>query len=281
MKFRVPSRLLTIGLAAVIAALVAIVATISPSRAMLPMASSSSSSGSSSSSSSTTALRVVDLGDSVESGYNCDCTNFVQQVGDRLAAAQSTTASVDNTATAGATSADVLAKLQTASVQAAIRDSDVVVIEIGANDFDESDASDTACLADPAATCYASAASTLTSNIDTIVSTVTALQQNSGAKVVVMGYWNVFTDGAVAQAKGSTYVTVSRELTAWTNALMKTTAAKYGAVYADAATPFTGSSGTANDTAMLASDGDHPDAEGHAALASAVVSSLGSAAATV
>lgn len=226
-------------------------------------------------------LNVVGLGDSVEAGSRCGCTTFVTQVGTRIAAAQGRALTVENEAFGGATSDDVLTQLRSSDVQADVSSSDLVVIEIGANDFDESLASSASCEPVTNTSCYASTAATMTANLTKIVDEVKALQTKTGAQIVVMGYWNVFKDGDVAAKLGSTYVTVSGQLTKWVNSLDRDIAARAGVTYADAYTPFDGSDGSRNPTDDLAYDGDHPNAAGHALLAEAVVQSLGSSTSSV
>ncbi len=226
-------------------------------------------------------VTVVGLGDSVESCYACGCTSFVTTAAEQIAATQQRQAVVHNEAFAGATSGDVLDQLADEGVQADIKASDLVIINIGANDFDESLAYDPSCT--PAATsdCFADERASMTANLTRIVTEVKALQTGPGAQVIVLGYWNVFRDGDVGRAQGPTYVKVSAELTQWLNAATQEIAAQNDIWYADAATPFLGSDGSRDATPDLVSDGDHPNAAGHALLAQAVVNALGPAVATV
>lgn len=220
-------------------------------------------------------LTVVGLGDSVESGYACGCTSFVNLAARTLANTQQRSVTVHNEAFAGATSTDVLGQLADATVQAQVAASELVVIEIGANDFDESLAYDSSCTTVTEGGCFGSTLDEVQTNVGKIVSQVKALQTVPGAQVVVMGYWNVFEDGAVGQEQGSTYVAVSHNLTMAFNAEMATVAKEQGVILADAYTPFDGADGTRNPTGNLTSDGDHPNASGHQLLADAVIASLG------
>lgn len=70
-------------------------------------------------------------------------------------------------------------------------------------------------------------------------------------------------------------MTTSRTMTRLFNAMVVEVAASQKAIYADFSTPFIGTDGSADPTDLLASDGDHPNAAGHARLADAVVSALG------
>ena len=86
----------------------------------------------------TTPFLTVGLGDSVPSGSACHCTSYVVQLGNTLARRAGRPASVANLATGGQTSGGLLVQLQRAPVRSLIARADVVVIEVGANDFDES-----------------------------------------------------------------------------------------------------------------------------------------------
>lgn len=220
-------------------------------------------------------LTVVGLGDSVMSGYACDCTTFLSLAAQSLADTQQRQVVVHNEAFAGATSSDVLDQLADDTVRAKVAASELVVLEIGANNFDESLAYDASCATGPASACEGDTLDALRNRLDTIVARVQALQTLPGAEVVIMGYWNVFEDGAVRQEQGSTFVKASRSLTAAVNAEVAAIGQAHGIVVADAYTPFDGADGTRNPTSDLAPDGDHPDASGHALLAGAVVSALG------
>jgi lysophospholipase L1-like esterase len=79
----------------------------------------------------------------------------------------------------------------------------------------------------------------------------------------VTGYWNVFEDGDVGAANGEAYVRDSDGLTLAVNAMIETETHRHGMVYVDLYTPF---KDKGNDTTLLATDGDHPSAAGHALI---------------
>jgi len=58
------------------------------------------------------------------------------------------------------------------------------------------------------------------------------------------------------------------------NAGIRSAAAKHGGVYVDLFTPFRGADGSKDCTALLAADGDHPDAAGHALIARTLLAAL-------
>ena len=117
-------------------------------------------------------------------------------------------------------------------------------------------------------------------NVTQIVTAIRAAQAKPAARVIVMGYWNVFRDGVVARAQGNAYVAGSEGLTAALNERFRQLTSIRGVLYADAYTPFKGTGGR-DATPYLAPDADHPNAAGHLLLTNAVIAALGRSAATV
>lgn len=221
-------------------------------------------------------LKVVGLGDSVGSGFACGCMNYTEMVSQRLGDRHGRPVDIANEAYPGAFSQDVLDQLAEEEVQKKVKESDLVLVQIGANDFSEE--ADNAFLAEcrdaANSTCYADTAKTMRANLDTILTKVKALQQRPGAQVVVLGYWNVYADGEVGRAHGKEFVTGSDNLTRWINQMTAQSAADHQALYADAYAAFKGD-GSQDTTDLLAPDGEHPGAAGHQLLAEAVLSALG------
>lgn len=213
-------------------------------------------------------LRVVGLGDSVESGFACGCSGFISTVAHRLGDLQDRPVVVHNEALAGATSADVLSQLQGPAVRSDVTTADLVVVEIGANDLPPTHAYDDRCLT---ADCYRDTVTATTRRIGSIIAGVKGLMRQQGARVVVMGYWNVFKDGDVGRRQGAAYVEISDRLTRRLNASLQALATRQHVVYADAYSPFH----DGDDTGSLTADGDHPNATGHVLLARAVLEALG------
>ncbi len=215
-------------------------------------------------------LVVVGLGDSVPSGAACGCTSFIATAGRSIAEAQHRSLTVSNLAVGGFTSSDVLAQLDSDTVQRQIAAADVVIIEIGANDFEDDQAYEQACRDEGAATCYAGTLRSTAQRVSSIVTTVRNLQTKPTAAVYLLGYWNVFRDGAAGQADGATYMNASDALTRAFNIRMTNVAAAAGVTYVDVYRPFKGG-GDQDATRYLADDGEHPNAAGHALLSAAVV----------
>jgi len=217
--------------------------------------------------------RVVGLGDSVPAGSACDCTSYVSLVARHEANRLGTSASVSNLAQGGLTTAGLLGQLQDASVRRKIAAADLVVITIGANDFDTGSVADDSCGA-PDLGCFQSTLRQQAAQFDAVLKKVNTLLDGRSATVEITGYWNVFLDGDVAAARGDDYIRNSVALTQAENARIATAAKARAATYVDIFTPFKGASGTKNDTSLLAADGDHPDAAGHRKIAKALESAL-------
>jgi lysophospholipase L1-like esterase len=155
-------------------------------------------------------------------------------------------------------------------VRRKIAAADLVIVTIGANDFDTDSVASASCDG-PGLDCFRSTLKQQKSQLEDAFSTIGAL---TDATVEVTGYWNVFLDGDVAAARGADYVRNSIALTRAENAQIAAAAQRNGATYVDIFTPFKGASGANNDTSLLAADGDHPDAAGHRKIAKALESAL-------
>jgi len=216
-------------------------------------------------------LTVVGLGDSIASGYACDCTDYVHAVGQHLANLQGRTVVVDNTAMAGATAADVLERLADADVLHSLQAATLVIVQVGANDLDMEAALRAECAPARTAGCFTKDLASVRVEVTKIVQTVRRLSPT--ATIVMAGYWNVFADGESASGLGPSYAVVSDDVTRWFNDTIREIAAATNSVYADVYTPFkTAPQGI---TALLAEDGDHPNAAGHALLATSFLAALG------
>lgn len=143
-----------------------------------------------------------------------------------------------------------------------------MVIVVGANDFDASLAGDPGC-AD--LDCWADTRAMLAATLDQVLTRISALVP-ARAPVVLTGYGNVFLDGAAGAALGPTYVANSDALTRSVNSVLASTAAAHSDRYADGYAALQGDRREAG--ALLASDGDQPDAAAHLALAAAVQRTL-------
>lgn len=219
-------------------------------------------------------LRLVALGDSVPAGTACHCANFVALLGDRIAAALHRRVLVINDARPGEDSTGLRADLDGGSaIGDDVANTDVVVVNIGANDVSFNDYSDAGCAAEHTA-CYTTVFSMLRANLTAVVHRISALRHGQDTQVVVVGYWNIWQDGSVGEAKGPEFQQVSRDLTSAVNRTLQQVALAGGLSYVDLVTPFHGADGASDVDAMLADDGDHPNAAGHRVIAAAILRQL-------
>lgn len=228
-----------------------------------------------SSTAATAARTVVAVGDSVPAGTACGgCQTYVDLIGSRIEEATGVPVTVRNDGVPGWTSQDVLTALRRGGAVADdVAGADVLVLTIGANDFDFSDYVADQCADSGGLGCYQDALATLRRTTDLILERVAALRAGRPTTVVVTGYWNVWQDGQVAAAKGSEFVRVARTLTAAVNDVLQASATAAGAAYVDLVPAFRGADDV-DDSPLLAADGDHPNAAGHAAIAAAVLGAV-------
>ena len=218
-------------------------------------------------------LRVVGLGDSVPAADTCGCDGFLERLVPDLRATTGRRVTLANDATSGWTTQDVLGDLAVgASHDDLTTGADLVVVEIGANDFDLSRLTDPSCAPAGSSACFRSTLAGLRSGLTEVVDRVRALAP--GAEVALLGYWNVGLDGSVGRSQGSTYVASSEALTRAVNQVVVGVTRSTGSVYVDAYTPLKGTDGLRDPTEDLLDDGDHPNASGHARLADAVLDAL-------
>ncbi|WP_329476810.1 SGNH/GDSL hydrolase family protein [Kribbella sp. NBC_01484] len=212
-------------------------------------------------------LHVVALGDSVTSGTACSCAAFPSMYDDLLHTRTGDTVTVDNLGAGGLDSTGLLRRLDqpNSPTEQAISVADIVLLTIGANDFgDHHDdvtagrCTDTDCVADER--------EQLTVNLHRILGRIHTLRGGQPTTILATGYWNVFEDGEVARRTfPATGRAATDQLTLQVNAAIAGAAQKDDATYVDIYTPF--ESDAADVTTLLAPDGDHPNAAGHALIA--------------
>ena len=214
---------------------------------------------------------VVGLGNSVPSGAACSCQNFVSAYAALVAAATNTRAVVDNDAVAGSTSADVVNQLARAVIQAQVKAATTVLIMTGANDYN--DAFDQVSLGAPAPQTYGPVATAVQDNVTAVVQEIHSL--NAAAHVVILDYWAAMEDGAVA-ARDYDPPTMAASVASTTsvNQALAVAAKATNAIYVSTYTAMKGANGAVDPTALLAPDGDHPDAAGHQVIAKAIYAVL-------
>ncbi|MEO7129796.1 MAG: SGNH/GDSL hydrolase family protein, partial [Dermatophilaceae bacterium] len=219
-------------------------------------------------------LRVVALGDSVPSGYGCPCAGYVADLGTTLRDLTHRPTDVHNDAQGGWTTADVLANLMIEPTRTDLAGADLVLIQVGANDFDTSKIGDQTCFPVASSPCWASTLADLRSGLTQISHDIRMIDPSHEPRILMIGYWNITVAGAVGLAQGPQFVDGSDALTKVVNDTIEAVAAQSHAVYVDAYTGFNGEDGSRDPTEDLLGDGDHPDAEGNAILLQAVLGAL-------
>jgi lysophospholipase L1-like esterase len=213
-------------------------------------------------------IRVLTaLGDSVPYGTKCDCDPYPQLTGDDVAEVTGHPVDVFNGAVPGATSGNVVEQLQhDPKVATDADDSNVVMVEVGANDVAYSADCGTT------AACYDAKLPEISRNLDTIVSELRTT--NSDVTVVLLDYWSVWLGGQYAMAQGPDYVAAAETVTANVDATIRAIAVSTGSIYVDLRTAFRGPDLAWDETHLLAPDGEHPNAQGHQRIAEAVAHTI-------
>ena len=213
-------------------------------------------------------LVVIGLGDSVMSGSACNCDPFLSTYATALGAQQHVPAQVANLGKPGLTVSGLARQMDTDSTLQALASASIVVVTIGANDLGplvdrwrSGDCNDQ---------CVSDATAGLSAPLDAVLTRIKAAAPNAG-QILVTTYWNVFEDGAVADADyGPGFASWSDAVTIAANVQICRAADVIGAPCVDLYRPFNGS-GSKDPTPLLAEDGDHPNAAGHAAIAKALL----------
>ncbi|MHB8511966.1 MAG: SGNH/GDSL hydrolase family protein [Actinomycetota bacterium] len=213
---------------------------------------------------------VVGLGDSVMSGWACECQTFLELYTDAISSKTHVRGAWTNFGALAQTSQDVLLSLETSSeVQSAVAQANIVAITVGANDFPPNHYL-TSC---PGLTCYKARAFTLRRNLIAIFHQIKALRNNQPTVVRITGYWEIWKDGDAGRALGQHYMFVNDFITHRINTIIFHAALDSGVGFVDLYGPFHGGKARLDDTGLLASDGDHPNAGGHYVIAQALLRS--------
>lgn len=214
-------------------------------------------------------LVLAGLGDSVPEAAGCDCTSFVSLYGARITHETGVPVTVDNLGQGGQTSAGLLTALTNAGPEATtVQAADIITVTIGANDFDPTPLHDGTCGGQGEIACYTPVLSSMQRNVAAIIARIHALRAGLPTTVLVTDYWAVFEDGGVAaNLYGATFLAADDLLTRHVNTAIAHAATARHATFVDLYAPFKGTDGDADDTNLLAADGDHPDQAGHQTIA--------------
>lgn len=225
-------------------------------------------------------VNVLGLGDSVTAGSQCGCTPFVQQLAKLLADRDQVPTTATNLGVGGLTSVGLMQMLDDPATRQSVAAADIVVITIGANDllpalswWDAGSASP-ATQRDCGGACDSATLDAVGAQVAGVIARVQWLRGGRPTTVLVTDYWNVFVDGAAGLAsRGTGYLAWSGELTDRLNSRICAAAQVQNATCVDLRGPFDGN-GTKDPTALLAADGDHPDAAGHTLIADQLLAAL-------
>lgn len=205
-------------------------------------------------------LRVVGLGDSVMAGSACGCPGIPADYADRLGAATRRPVSGVNLGVPGATTTDLMSRIQTdRQIVAALAGADVVIVTVGANDLLPQQQRWQVDGCPPQ--CYLPAARTMGDRLATVLAEIRALRVGSPAAILVTTYWNVYTDGAGALSSGGQrQLDWSEQVTEAANRVICSAATRQQATCVDLDRWFDDEG--SDPTRLLAADGDHPNAAG-------------------
>ena len=216
---------------------------------------------------STSPFRVVVLGDSVPAGTHCSCNPFPIVLGWLMEAKMGRPILVTNHAVSGMTSGEMAEQTHSARVMTDLRQANVIIVMVGANDTPQNQLGKAHCLD---VDCFPQAIKGVTSHLVSTVLHLRSLHHVAGQRIIMVTYWNVWQDGMVGRAKGAAFVSASREVTTADNTAIRKAASHRGIPVVSLDIAFRISRGV-DDTDLLAPDGDHPNARGHRAIANAIV----------
>lgn len=214
-------------------------------------------------------IMVVGIGDSVTAGTNCNCQTFVELYASGLASKRGLKTSSLNLGVAGWTSSQLLESLtQPGTFRDQVARADILLVTIGANDLLPLEAQQSSGCP---TTCYSPWVESVGHNVQLIVTAARSANRGHPPTILVTNYWNAFEDGDVGTAEnGASFQRWSDLLTRAAGVQICEGAMRAGATCVDLYAPFKGD-GSGNPTALLASDGDHPNSAGHQLIAATLL----------
>ena len=155
---------------------------------------------------------------------------------------------VHNDANGGWTTADVADDLGSAPTRAHLAGADLVLVEVGANDFNLDRVDDRACFPAAGSACWSSTVAGLRDGLTRVIQAIRGIDHRPDLRIALLGYWNITVDGSVGRALGENFVLGSDELTRLVNETVQQVATTTGVRLRRRVQPLKGPTGTRDPT---------------------------------
>ena len=211
-------------------------------------------------------LHLVALGDSFAASQACECARFPDLYGQLAADALGHPVLVQNRATSGATSFDLVEALDSSPMlRSLIEEADIITVSIGINDWacDES-VSERAC--------FERATAGLGTNLEALLSQIDALQRGHPHILRATAYPNFLIATPVPDELEAFHAFYAEQLAAL-NATICAAVVAHDGLCVELLTAFNGPSGDQDAAPLLVDDHVHPSREGHETIAQEIAAS--------